>query len=295
MDPLLNEWLNLVVRWVHVVAAIAWIGSSFFFNWLDAALAAPEKPKQGVEGELWIVHSGGFYQVEKIAPTELPRTLHWFKWEAALTWASGMALLALVFYTGSGAYLLDPAGFDDVLGFGLWVAALAAAWLVYDLLWASPLAKTGVVAVAASFLLVLALAFGLSRIMTGHALYLHVGAVLGTFMAGNVWLRIVPAQHQLVRATKSGTAPDATLAANAKLRSKHNNYMTLPVVFLMVSGHYPSAFGHQLNWLVLAALAVVGAALSHYWNLRTRGRSGAWILPAAALALAAIFLAVARS
>lgn len=295
MDSLLQEWLDLVVRWVHVITGIAWIGSSFFFMWLDSHLEKPAAPRQGIEGELWMTHSGGFYRVEKIkvAPDELPRTLHWFKWEAAFTWLSGVLLLAIVYYLGSGLDFLDArlAGLGSVGVTIIGFTVLGVAWLIYDALYMSPLAKTPFAAAIGCALLVAA-AYAFSQFMSGRAAYLHVGAIMGTIMAANVWVRIIPAQRELVAATKAGRLPDERLGHRAKQRSVHNNYMTLPVVFIMISNHFSSTWSHALNWLVLAGLALVGAGVRHYFNLRNRGGNAWWIWPVAGAAMIALFFLV---
>ena len=292
MDALVGEWLNLVIRWAHVIAGIAWIGSSFYFNWLDAKLRPPSPARPKVEGEAWLVHSGGFYRVEKIdvAPDEIPAELHWFKWEAAFTWITGFALLVLLYHMGQGAFLQDaPEDFSDALGLLATVAGLAAAWLVYDLVWKSPLGENAGIAGAGLFALLVAASWALSQVMTGQAAYLHVGAALGTIMTANVWVRIIPAQRALVAAAKAGTRPEARLGREAKKRSIHNNYMTLPVVFVMLSTHFASTWGHEWNWAILAAPMLVGAAVRHAFNLRNRGRSAMWILPLAALAMVVLY------
>lgn len=295
MDSLLIEWIELGVRWLHIIAAIAWIGASFFFMWLDSHLEAPDAPRRGIEGELWMVHSGGFYRVEKmhVAPETLPRTLHWFKWEAAFTWISGVALLAVAYYFGIGvgamAPDLEPLGAPGVTVLAL--VLLAAAWAVYDGLYASALGRTAA-APALSFALMVALAWGLSEVMNGRAAFIHVGAVLGTLMTANVWVRIIPAQRELVAAKKEDRAPDAALGQSAKQRSVHNNYMTLPVVFLMMSNHFPSTWSHSLNWLVLAILALVGVGVRHYFNRRHKGENPVWIWPVAGAAMVALFFLV---
>lgn len=295
MDSLLQEWLDLVVRWLHVTTAIAWIGSSFFFMWLDSRLEAPSAPRKGIEGELWMTHSGGFYRVEKIkvAPDEMPRTLHWFKWEAAFTWISGVMLLALVYYIGSNLDFMDPriAGLGSVGVTVAAIAVLAGAWLVYDGIYMSPLARTSAAAILCLVLLV-ALAYLLSQYMSGRAAYLHVGAIMGTVMVANVWMRIIPAQRELVAATKAGRPPEASLGQRAKQRSVHNNYMTLPVLFIMISNHFSSTYGHALNWLVLIGLGLVGAGVRHYFNLRNKGQNALWIWPVAAAAMVGLFFLV---
>ena len=295
MDSLLQEWLDLVVRWVHVITGIAWIGSSFFFMWLDSHLEKPSAPRKGIEGELWMTHSGGFYRVEKIkvAPEEMPRVLHWFKWEAAFTWISGVILLAIVYYLGTGLDFLDArlAGLGSVGVTIAGFAVLGIAWLIYDGLYTSPLARTPFAALLGCVLLAAA-AYIFSQYMSGRAAYLHVGAIIGTIMAANVWVRIIPAQRELVAATKAGRMPDERLGQRAKQRSVHNNYLTLPVVFIMVSNHFSSTWGHALNWLVLVGLALVGAGVRHYFNLRNKGENAWWIWPIAAAAMAALFFLV---
>jgi uncharacterized membrane protein len=233
--------------------------------------------------------------VEKVqlAPDEIPAELHWFKWEAALTWISGFALLILLYHLGGGAFLQDaPTGFSDWLGLLMLVAGLAVGWAIYDLAWASRLGDYPALATALLFGLLVVAMWLLSKYMTGQALYLHVGALLGTIMTANVWMRILPAQHALIAAAKAGGTPQARLGREAKKRSLHNNYMTLPVVFVMLSTHFSSTWGSVWNWAVLAGLMVVGAAVRHAFNLRNRERNFAWILPLAALAMVALFYSV---
>ena len=299
MDPYIGDWLNLIVRWAHVITGIAWIGSSFFFMWLDAHLEPPGAGKKGVSGELWLVHSGGFYEVNKItvAPEAMPRTLHWFKWEAGFTWITGMLLLALLYYLGADVYMVEAGGGGPTpaaaVAFG--IGAIVLSWIVYDALWASPFGKTRHAAAIVSWMLLAALAYGLGQLLPGRAAFIHVGAVLGTLMAANVWMRIIPAQRQLVKARTDGVEPDATLGARAKQRSVHNNYMTLPVVFVMLSSHYPATFGHPYNWLVLLALIAIGALVRHVFNLRNAGAAGkGWWFMAAAAAAMAVLVVLAR-
>ena len=297
MDPTVADWLNLSLRWIHLIAGIFWIGSSFYFIWLDNHLTVPERPKEGVEGELWMVHSGGFYQVERrrIGPGQMPKTLHWFKWEAAITWISGILLLSLVYYLTGGVYLVDPAvsgigaGRATALGIGL----LVGSWLVYDLLWQSRLGRDGKgqPATAISFVLVAGVVYGLCQVLSGRAAYMHVGAMLGTLMVANVWLRILPAQQQMIDATAAGREPDFTLSAYAKRRSVHNSYMTFPVLFIMLSNHYPATYGHKLNWLVLYLLILVGAGVRHV--MIARQGSGNWVLAPVAAALVTLFFLTA--
>jgi uncharacterized membrane protein/plastocyanin len=264
----MRDWLSYFLRWAHLIAGISWIGSSFYFIWLDRALTLPEKPKDGVEGEVWMVHSGGFYQVErkKIVPGSMPKTLHWFKWEAAFTWITGVLLMAVVYYAGGGALLFDAStGSSNVpqaIGFSLLL--LPVSWLVYDGLWSSSLGKKTEIATAISFALMIAMVYGLSKFFGGRAAYMHVGAVFGTIMVANVWMRILPAQQKMIDATKEGKQPDFSLSGKAKLRSVHNSYLTLPVLFLMLSNHYPMTYGSEKNVLILLLLFVLGASVRHY-------------------------------
>jgi uncharacterized membrane protein len=291
VDAHLTEWLNLALRWIHVITGVAWIGTSFYFNWLNSRIAPPppERRERGVAGELWSVHGGGLYRVVKytVAPERLPPTLHWFKWEAYATWLSGFALLVLVYYLGATVYLVDPRGASIGAGaaIAVGVGTLVAAWLVYDALCRSPLGKAPVALTTTLFVLGAALAWGLTRLLAARASYVHVGAAIGTIMAANVFRVIIPSQRDMVAALAEGRAPDSTLGEQAALRSLHNNYFTLPVLFIMVSGHYPVTYGQRLSWLILAGLAMVGVATRHWFNLRNQGRQSPWLLPGAALGM----------
>ena len=295
MDSYIFEWLNLVVRWIHVITGIAWIGASFIFNWLDSQITPPENPETQVEGELWMVHSGGFYQLEKtmISPSKMPRVLHWFKWEAYSTWISGIFLLGIVYYTGSGVYLIDSQIADLSYGMAVCISlgTILAAWLGYDFLWASSLGEKGWLPVIFSFVLLFGIIWWFHQWFGSRAAYIHVGAVMGTLMVGNVWRRIIPSQTKLVDAVKSGKTPEASLGIKAKQRSIHNNYMTLPVVFIMISNHFPNTFAHQMKWLILIAIIVIGATVRHFFNLKNKGHLNIWILPAAMAAIFALIFA----
>jgi uncharacterized membrane protein len=249
---ILTEWLNLAIRWFHVFAGIMWIGQTYFFTWLDRTIHA--------EKQVWMVHSGGFYIVDKQAkPERLTKTLHWFKWEAALTFISGMLLLTLVYYVGGIMAADSPIGLTPIKAAAFSVAIFFAAWFIYDTLWISPLAKHEVAAVTISYLLLAASIYGFTRIFGGRAAYMQAGATMGTLMAWNVWARILPAQRSLIRAVEQGREPDMTLAERAKQRSKHNTFMIVPVVLIMISNHFPVAtYGNTYNWLILAALVLVG-------------------------------------
>ena len=298
MDPLLVEWLNLVVRWVHVLAAILWIGDSFLFMWMDSSLTRPARPREGdVAGELWMVHSGGFYEVVKrrtLAPHELPSPLHWFKWQAYSTWFSGFLLMAIVYWMGSGAALVEPGpgALHRHAAILLSGVLLLAAWWIYDALWMSPLGRREVAAAAVSLALLAASAFGVTRVFSGRAAFLQLGAMLGTVMASNVMMRIIPAQNRMLAATRAGQPMDAALGARAKQRSVHNHYLTLPVLFTMLSNHFPSTYGHPAGWIVLLLLIALGMAAKHVMN--ARGASDRRVLLAGAAAVIGLIVIYAR-
>lgn len=262
LDPTISEWLNLILRWIHVFAGIMWVGTTYYFTWLDARLTEEEKAaaNTGNAAQVWMVHSGGFYVVERRkVPDLVSRTLHWFRWEAGTTWLSGFGLLVLVYYLGGGA-LVDPdvttvsVNVAVAIGIGL----LVAGWVVYDLLMLSPLGKQeGVFAVVALGLIV-AVSYGSTHVFSGRAVYIHLGAMLGTIMAANVWMRILPAQKKMIAAINAGEKPNEALAAQAKLRSKQNTFMAVPVVFLMISNHFPSTYGDRHNWAILPILVLAG-------------------------------------
>jgi uncharacterized membrane protein len=261
MDFNLSEWLNLTVRWFHIFAGILWVGQTYYFTWLDGRFAEAEKGAKGNSvGQVWMVHSGGFYVVEKQKGLErLPEKLHWFRWEAALTWISGMILLVLVYYMG-GALVDDSIADIGVgTGVGIGLGLLVVAWGVYDLLCQSPLGRSESALAASSYVLIVLAAYGLTHVLSGRAAYIHVGAMFGTLMTLNVWMRILPAQRRMIAAVQEGRKPDERLAARAKLRSKHNMYMAVPVVFLMISNHFPVAtYGSRHNWVTLSALVLAG-------------------------------------
>ena len=281
-----KEVLDLQLRWLHLVAGIMWIGNSMLFNWLDRNLLPRAGSPAGFLGEIWMVHSGGFYQVEKkmLAPSQMPAVLHWFKWQAYTTWVSGFALLLLVYY--AGGYLVDPsvAALRQSTAAAVGLGALAGAWLGYDLLWRSPLARWPRLCTALWLLMLLGVGYGLSRLLSGRAAYIHVGAMLGTLMAGNVFFHIIPSQHQLVAATSEGRPQDKALGDHAKQRSIHNNYMTFPVLFTMISNHFPSTYGNARGAAVLLLLVVAGATVRHCMNIRFYYRRWlAWLLGTVAL------------
>ncbi|AZF22525.1 membrane protein [Pseudomonas sp. R4-35-07] len=281
------EWLNLSVRWVHMITGVAWIGASFYFVWLENNLNRVN-PKSGLAGDLWAIHGGGIYHLEKykLAPPTMPDNLHWFKWEAYFTWMSGIALLCVVFYWNPTLYLLAPgsslSGTEGVL---LGIGSLFVGWFVYSFLCDSALGKRPALLGLILFVLLIAAAYGFSKVFSGRGAYLHVGAVIGTIMVGNVFRIIMPAQRALVAAIAENRTPDPALPAKGLLRSRHNNYFTLPVLFIMISNHFPSTYGSHYNWLILAGIAVAAVLVRHYFNTRHNSQKYAWTLPVGALAM----------
>lgn len=258
MNYATQEWLNLLFRWVHVFAGILWVGATYYFTWLDRRFHTTD-PDQ-----VWMVHSGGFYVVGKEKKPSSSHTLHWFRWEAAITWASGFLLLGLVYYMGGLLVDGEPGKPSFQVAAMIGIGTIIVGWLVYDLLWLSPLAKMEPLAIAISYALIVALAWWLPHVMSPRAAFMHVGAVLGTLMAANVWQRIIPAQKKMVAAVREGREPDQALADRAKFRSKHNTYMVIPVVLIMISNHFPTTtYGHQYNWVVLAVLTLAGWVAAH--------------------------------
>ena len=263
LDPTLSEWLNLLLRWIHVFAGIMWVGTTYYFTWLDARLTEEEKAaiNTGVVPQVWMVHSGGFYVVERRKTPDLAsRTLHWFRWEAGTTWLSGFALLILVYYLGGGA-LIDHDVRDLSLGaaVGIGVGIIIACGFVYDVLMQTPLARNEKAFAAVAYVLIAAVSFVLTNVFSGRGAYIHVGAIFGTIMAANVWMHILPAQKKMIAALKEGRKPDERLSAQAKLRSKQNTFMAVPVVFLMISNHFPgTTYGDRYNWIILSILVLLG-------------------------------------
>lgn len=287
MEAYFVEWLNLFGRWIHFVTGIAWIGSSFYFIWLDNHLQAPEDPSddmKGVGGELWSVHGGGFYHAQKyrVAPGTLPATLHWFKWEAYSTWLSGMFLLVLVYWYGADVYLIDASNsdFSPAVAVGIAAAFIAGGWLIYDALCRSPLAGNEFVLSAILFALVALLAWGLCELFSGRGAYIHFGAVLGTIMVANVFFVIIPGQRQMVDAAERGETPDPMPGIRAKQRSVHNTYFTLPVLFAMTSNHFAMTYAHAYNWLILIVISLAGALIRVYFVARHKGKASPlpWII-----------------
>ena len=298
------DWLALAGRWVHMITGIAWIGSSFYFVWLDNHLHKPAKAEdvaQGVGGELWSVHGGGFYHAQKYknAPPKLPATLHWFYWEAYSTLLSGFFLLGLLYYGQASIYLIDPqvAALSPAAAICIGIAFLAGGWLIYDGLCRTPLAKKPLALAGIVAVLLSAAAWGLCQLFSGRGAFIHFGAMLGTIMVANVFFVIIPNQRKVVQALSEGREPDATLGQKGKLRSVHNTYFTLPVLFTMISNHYAMTFGAKWNWLVLIALCAGGALIRAWFVARhfadqRGGRTPPWTLIAGLLLIAATIAAM---
>jgi len=264
------EWGAFAVRWLHVITAIAWIGSSFYFIALDLGLRKAADLPEGAHGEEWQVHGGGFYHIRKylVAPAAMPEHLTWFKWESYATWLSGFALLAVVYYAGADLYLVDANVWDVSQGVAILasMASIVGAWIVYDLLCKSPLKANPTALMVLLFALLVGLAWFYTQIFTGRAAFLHLGAITATIMSANVFMIIIPNQKIVVADLMAGRVPDAKYGKIAKLRSTHNNYLTLPVLFLMLSNHYPLAFGTQYNWIIASLVFLIGVTIRHYFN-----------------------------
>ncbi len=299
MDPYLNEWLNLVIRFAHLITGIAWIGASFYFVWLDNHLETPPQGKadNGIGGDLWAIHGGGFYEVAKykLAPPKIPTTLHWFKWEAYTTWITGFLLLSLMFYVGAESYLIDKRVADltqwqaILLGIGSIVVGVG----IYEVLVRTKLRNHGMILGLILMLVATALSYGLTQIFSARGAYMHMGAIIGTIMAGNVFFGIMPSQRALVKAVEEGTAPDPAYGLNAKVRSTHNTYVTLPIIFIMISNHYPMTFNHSANWLVLMVIILITAAVRQYFVLRHFGKQKPLILVGSVVATVVLAFAIA--
>jgi uncharacterized membrane protein len=291
MEAIIWEWITLTLRWLHIITGIAWIGASFYFVHLDAGLRRRKGLPAGVAGETWQVHGGGFYRMQKytVAPAELPEELTWFKWEAYSTWITGVFLLGVMYYASAELYLIDRARIDlpvwAAVAIGL--GSLGLGWVAYDRLCKSPLGRSDSMLAAAGFGLLVACAWGFASIFTGRGAFIQVGALIGTIMAANVFFVIIPNQRIVVDALIAGREPDPALGQRAGQRSLHNNYLTLPVLFLMISNHSPLSFATRWSWLIVAIVLVVGAVIRHFFNTRHAGRPSpwwTWIVAAAGMA-----------
>ena len=280
MDTVLTEWLSLIIRWLHVVAGIAWIGSSFYFIHLDLSLKSRADQPQGVHGDAWQVHGGGFYHMVKylVAPAHMPDELTWFKWEAYTTWLSGFALLVVVYYLGAELYLIDKSVLDLTAPAAAAVAfgSLVLAWLFYEAPCRSPLGRHEVALALVGYVFLVGLTYAFTHVFSGRGAFTQIGALIGTIMVANVFIIVIPNQKKTVAALLAGKAPDPRWGEEAKQRSVHNNYLTLPVVFLMISNHYPLMFATRFNWLIVAIVLAVGPVIRHFFNSRHEGKGSPW-------------------
>jgi len=292
MEAYVVDWLNLLVRWLHLITGIAWIGASFYFVMLDNSLTPPKKPedaKRGVFGELWAVHGGGFYNSQKYLTgprgEPLSENLHWSKWEAYTTWLSGMGLLALIYWYGASSYLVDRnvMALTPAAAIAISVAFIAGGWFVYDFA-CRILARNENLLAIVMLALVMAAAWGLFHVFGARAAFVHVGAMIGTMMVANVFFHIIPGQKAMVADIRSGREPDPTPGIVGKQRSVHNTYFTLPVLFTMISNHYPMTYSHPYGWLVLGVIMLAGVLIRQFFVLRHKGRT-LWLLPASAVVL----------
>ena len=295
LTPFILDWLDLIIRWIHIIVGVAWIGTSFYFNWLDSRLERNIKD-ENIDGELWSVHSGGFYHINKLKgpPKSFPKELHWFKWEAYTTWISGFALLIIVYYLNAESIMIDNS-VNEITPFIAIVISLIfliGSWFIYDFLCKSKLINNTLLFTFICLLLATFLSYLLTKIFGSRAAYIHVGACLGTIMAANVFRIIIPSQKNMVEAALNNKKPDLKKGLQAKTRSIHNNYITLPVLFIMISSHFPFTYGHKYNWLILILISIIGASVRHYFNLRNKKEYKVWILPVAALAMIVLMLYV---
>ena len=303
MDAYLLDWLNLLLRWLHLIAGIAWIGASFYFVMLDNSLSAPKKTmdlERGVFGELWAVHGGGFYVSQKFLTgpkgEPLADNLHWSKWEAYTTWLSGMGLLAVVYWLGASTWLIDRSVLDISPGTGvaISIAVIVGGWFVYDGLCRLLRGKENLLA-ALVFVFVVAMCWALVHVFSARAAYLHVGVMLGTIMVANVFFVIIPGQKAMVADILAGREPDPAPGLAGKQRSVHNTYFTLPVLFVMISNHYPMTYGHPYGWAVLALVMLAGVLIRQFFVLRHQGKAKAWLPITACVLLAGVAAAIAPS
>ena len=280
VDAVVTEWLSLIIRWLHVVAGIAWIGSSFYFIHLDLSLKPRPGLPAGVKGDAWQVHGGGFYHMVKfmVAPARMPDELTWFKWEAYTTWLSGFALLVIVYYLGAELYLIDK----SVLNLSAPMAALIAfgsllvAWLFYEGLCRSPLAKHEIAMSLVGYAFLVGLTYAFTHVFSGRGAFTQIGALIGTIMVANVFVIIIPYQKKTVAALIAGKEPNPEWGEEGKRRSVHNNYLTLPVIFLMIANHYPLLFATRFNWLIVAIVLAIGPVIRHFFNSRHEGKGSPW-------------------
>jgi uncharacterized membrane protein len=299
VTPVLTEWASVLIRWLHVVAAIGWIGSSFYFIHLDLSLKPRDGLPSGVKGEAWQVHGGGFYHMLKylVAPARMPDELTWFKWEAYTTWLSGATLLVVVYYLAADLFLVDKSVLDlsAPIAILISVGSVALAWLIYEALCRSPLGRHEVALALVGYVFLVAFTYGFTHVFSGRGAFVQIGALVGTIMVANVFVVVIPNQKKTVAALIAGVEPKAEWGEQGKQRSVHNNYLTLPVVFLMVSNHYPLLFATRFNWLIVAIVLAVGPVIRHFFNERHQGKPGPWWTWAVAAAgmIAVVWLSAA--
>lgn len=295
VDILFQDWINLILRWAHLITGIAWIGSSFYFVWLDLSLRKRPGMDEGVYGEAWMVHGGGFYHVNKwmVAPSSMPPELHWFKYEAYFTWITGFALLVTMYYWSAESYLIDPSVLAltkmDAILIGL--GSLFAGWVIYDIICKSAIGKRTDTLAVALFILIMVASYLFTHVFSGRGAFIHVGAMIGTIMAANVFRIIIPNQKKVVASLMAGEKPDPKLGLQAKQRSTHNNYLTLPVLLMMISNHYSMLFSHDQSWLIVGLILIIGGLVRHFFNTRNAGGTGkaiVWQLPAAGVGMAVL-------
>ena len=291
MEGHMMEWLNIVVRVMHITFGIAWIGASFYFVFLENALNRTEDVRDELAGNLWAIHGGGFYYLEKYktTPKAIPKHLHWFKYEAYFTWISGFSLLFIVYYFNAKGFLIDTNVFpmSPAAAITTGIGSFVVAWLLYDILCKTSLIKKGIWFAFVGFIMAVGFAWFYSYVFSARAAYIHFGAMLGSLMVANVFFVIIPSQKAMVKAAKEGKPLNPELGKHAGLRSLHNNYLTLPVLFVMVSNHFPSTFGFKYPWIILAAISLGCAGIKHWLNLRERGKYSIWVMPVSVLILLA--------
>jgi uncharacterized membrane protein len=280
LDPILTEWASMIIRWLHVVAGIAWIGSSFYFIHLDLSLRRHDGLATGVQGDAWQVHGGGFYHMVKymVAPARMPDEVTWFKWEAYTTWLSGFALLVLVYYLDADLFLIDKSVLDlsPQGAVAVSLCSLAAAYLAYEAMCRSPLGRFDVALALVGYVFLVALTLAFTHVFAGRGAFVQIGALIGTIMVANVFVVIIPYQKKSVAALLAGQTPDPKWNKIGKQRSVHNNYLTLPVVFLMISNHYPLVFATRYNWIIVAIILALGPLIRHFYNSRHAGLGSPW-------------------
>ena len=273
MESYIQDWFSLIFRWLHLITGVAWIGASFYFIWLDNSLEKPPewKKEKGIKGDLWAIHGGGIYEIAKyqLSPEKMPAQLHWFKWEAYTTWLTGIVLLGIIYYLGADSYLIDKrvADLTQVQAITLGVSFLVLGWFVYDVICRSALSRDNYVIATVLIVISVIFSYCLTHLFSGRGAYIHMGAIIGTVMVGNVYRVIIPSQKALLAAIEKGEKPDPAWAIKAKLRSTHNTYLTLPLLFIMISNHYPFTYTHAYNWLVLLVIVAITALARQYFVL----------------------------